>query len=142
MCDAFEDWIYQLFREPTALANQRANRKLYGFLNRIRHELKPNLRMVVGRAFGCDESGQDGANDESAFFSGCYFASVGGNGGPPSFVRDLMADKLLREQADVQWTRSAVRMRSLQRALGLAGWVAMVLLGAALIGQLASRFFG
>jgi hypothetical protein len=136
LCDAFEDWIYMLFREPSAVQEHRGNRKLFRLLNRIRHELKPQLRLLIGGAFGpnADQTGRE----DPVFFSGCYFASIGMYGGPVAFIRGVLSDKLIREQAKVQWNGRARRWQAILRIVGAVGWLLLILAVLALAAQLAS----
>jgi len=130
LCDAFEDWVYQLFGREDALAQQRGNRKLYGLISRIRHELKPRLRIVLGQAFGCEPTDRDNSpgHDDAFFFSGCYFAASGANTGQPAFVKGVLQEKLIQEQSMVQWTNRAIQTHRYVRSLVIAGWgVAAVL---------------
>ncbi|MEO1618885.1 MAG: type VI secretion protein IcmF/TssM N-terminal domain-containing protein, partial [Planctomycetota bacterium] len=135
LCDAFEDWVYRLFGRDDALAQQRGNRKLYALISRIRHELKPRLRIVLGQAFGCQatERVSDPAYDSSFFFSGCYFASSGAITGKPAFVQGVLKDKLLDEQSQVQWTANANHKQRVFRGAVIAGWLFVSLLSLALI---------
>ncbi len=147
LCDAFEDWVYRLFGRDDALAQQRGNRKLYGLISSIRHELKPRLRIVLGQAFGCEpghsepgqgdpENGAHGSGsapsnrDHSFFFSGCYFAASGATTGQPAFVKGVLQDKLIEEQSQVEWTTDALRIHRLFRALAVVGWVVTAVLAA------------
>lgn len=130
LCDAFEDWVYRLFGREDALAQQRGNRKLYALVSRIRHELKPRLRIVLGQAFGCQSTGapHEEDDDQSFFFSGCYFASSGARTGQSAFVQGVFKDKLVEEQAQVQWTRPALRRHQQFRGFTILGWVFAVVL--------------
>jgi type VI protein secretion system component VasK len=120
ICDAFEEWLYRLFRQEGALARQRGNRKLYGFLSRIRNQLKPNLRTFLGKAFGCEPS--EGTGESSFFFSGCYFAGSDLSLGNAAFVRGVLFDKLIQEQGQVEWTGAALRVHRWLKVFGLLGW--------------------
>ncbi|MCO8120407.1 hypothetical protein NHH03_01565 [Stieleria sp. TO1_6] len=135
LCDAFEDWVYRLFSREDGLAQQRGNRKLYALTSKIRHELKPRLRIVLGQAFGCESSDQstDPENDESFFFSGCYFAASGATTGQPAFVKGVLKDKLVDEQSQVQWTQAAMRTHRSFRLFAIAGWILTVLLALLLL---------
>ncbi|QEG01448.1 hypothetical protein Mal15_55240 [Stieleria maiorica] len=137
LCDAFEDWVYRLFSREDGLAQQRGNRKLYALTCKIRHELKPRLRIVLGQAFGCESSEQDldGDNDDSFFFSGCYFAASGALTGQPAFVRGVFKDKLVDEQSKVQWTPASRRKQHLLTTFTILGWIIALLLTALLVVQ-------
>ncbi|MCA9135258.1 MAG: hypothetical protein KDB00_00830 [Planctomycetales bacterium] len=137
LCDAFEDWVYRLFSREDGLAQQRGNRKLYALTCKIRHELKPRLRIVLGQAFGCEssESGGDATDDDSFFFSGCYFAASGAMSGQPAFVKGVLQDKLADEQSKVQWTKQTLRTHRLFTIFSIIGWILCILLIAALIAK-------
>ena len=136
LCDAFEDWVHRLFSREDGLAQQRGNRKLYSLTCRIRHELKPRLRIVLGQAFGCDSGAPDAANDDSLFFSGCYFAGSGAETGHPAFVKGVLRDKLIEEQSKVQWSRETLNLDRWIRISRLVGWMLAAILLVALILQL------
>ncbi|MCA9132374.1 MAG: hypothetical protein KDA45_04445, partial [Planctomycetales bacterium] len=125
LCDAFEDWVYRLYGRDDALAQQRGNRKLYELISRIRHELKPRLRIVLGEAFGCEPNTQPGTpqRDRSFFFSGCYFVASGATTGQPAFVKGVLKDKLEEEQSQVEWTDAALRRHTYFRLFAIVGWI-------------------
>lgn len=137
LCDAFEDWVYRLFSREDGLEQQRGNRKLYALTCKIRHDLKPRLRIVLGQAFGCEssESVGDATNDDSFFFSGCYFAASGAMSGQPAFVKGVLQDKLFDEQSKVQWTKQTLRTHQLFRTFSILGWVLCVILLAVLVAK-------
>ena len=141
LCDAFEDWVYRLFACDDALAQQRGNRKLFALISRIRHELKPRLRIVLGNAFGCsaDEASESGGHDDSFFFSGCYFAASGAQTGRPAFVKGVLRDKLVDEQSQVEWTKPSLRLGTIVRVVRLIGWVLAAVLLFALINAWVTR---
>lgn len=140
LCDAFEDWVYRLFSRDDGLAQQRGNRKLYALTSKIRHELKPRLRIVLGQAFGCEANGKSVQNetDGAFFFSGCYFAASGAATGQPAFVKGVLQDKLIDEQSKVQWTKQALRTHRFFRIATVAGWVVTVVLAILLLVKLFS----
>ncbi|OYP35804.1 type VI secretion protein IcmF/TssM N-terminal domain-containing protein [Rhodopirellula sp. MGV] len=135
LCDAFEDWVYRLFSREDGLEQQRGNRKLYSLTCRIRHELKPRLRIVLGQAFGCDSNDSETKtrDDDSFFFSGCYFAASGAETGQPAFVKGVLQDKLKEEQSKVEWSRESIANHRYFRLVSLAGWGSAVLLFLALM---------
>lgn len=130
LCDAFEDWVYRLFARDDALAQQRGNRKLYGLISRIRHDLKPRLRIVLGQAFGCEPTDETSSDEEdrSFFFSGCYFAASGATTGQPAFVKGVLQDKLIEEQSQVQWSPEALQVHRWFRLATIAGWIVCLVL--------------
>ena len=139
LCDAFEDWVHRLFSREDGLEQQRGNRKLYSLTCRIRHELKPRLRIVLGQAFGCDSSNPDADNDDSLFFSGCYFAGSGAETGQPAFVKGVLRDKLIEEQSKVQWSHDTLEVDRWVRISRAAGWSLALILLLALIVRLCFR---
>ncbi|MDM4014716.1 type VI secretion protein IcmF/TssM N-terminal domain-containing protein [Roseiconus lacunae] len=138
LCDAFEDWVHRLFSRDDGLEQQRGNRKLYSLTCRIRHELKPRLRIVLGQAFGCDSSDSTPSpqTDESFFFSGCYFAASGAETGRPAFVKGVLQDKLIDEQSNVQWTHESVANHRYFRMVCFTGWCIVIILLMLLLMQL------
>ena len=137
LCDAFEDWVYRLFSREDGLAQQRGNRKLYALTCKIRHELKPRLRMVLGQAFGCESSEKSagGEKDDSFFFSGCYFAASGATTGQAAFVKGVLKDKLVDEQSKVEWTPESRRKQRLLTTFTVLGWIIALLLTVLLVLQ-------
>ncbi|QDV83836.1 type VI secretion protein IcmF/TssM N-terminal domain-containing protein [Planctomycetes bacterium TBK1r] len=137
LCDAFEDWVYRLFSREDGLAQQRGNRKLYALTCKIRHELKPRLRMVLGQAFGCESSEKSagGEKDDSFFFSGCYFAASGATTGQAAFVKGVLKDKLIDEQSKVEWTPESRRKQRLLTTFTVLGWIIALLLTVLLVLQ-------
>ncbi|MCS7469522.1 hypothetical protein NZK35_22955 [Stieleria sp. ICT_E10.1] len=137
LCDAFEDWVYRLFSREDGLAQQRGNRKLYALTCKIRHELKPRLRMVLGQAFGCESSEESagGDKDDSFFFSGCYFAASGATTGQAAFVKGVLKDKLIDEQSKVEWTPESRRKQRLLTTFTVIGWIIALLLTVLLVLQ-------
>jgi hypothetical protein len=96
---SFEDWIYTLFRETTALSKP-GNTNLYGLLCNVRCSLKSRLEQFFVRVFG--KSGV------SHLFSGCYFAATGDTPDRQAFVRGVF-DKLADEQELLEWASMATR---------------------------------
>jgi type VI protein secretion system component VasK len=135
LCDAFEDWVYRLFGSEEALAQQRGNRKLFELTCRIRHELKPRLRIVLGEAFGCEPeaSADSSERDNAFFFSGCYFAASGTTTGQPAFVKGVLHDKLMAEQSQVEWTDAMLRVHHLFRVFAITGWIVAAVLASLLL---------
>ena len=138
LCDAFEDWVYRLFSREDGLAQQRGNRKLYALTSKIRHELKPRLRIVLGQAFGCESSEQDvpPESDDSFFFSGCYFAASGASTGQPAFVKGVLKDKLVDEQSKVEWTKDVLRTHHRVQIFAVLGWIVSVIIAVLILVKL------
>lgn len=135
LCDAFESWVYRLFARDEALAEHRGNRKLYELISRIRYELKPRLRIFLGQAFGCEARDETLPieDENSFFFSGCYFAATAATTGRPAFVKGVLQDKLIDEQSQVEWTVTALRKQRLISFFANLGWIIVVILAATLL---------
>jgi hypothetical protein len=109
-CGAFEDWIYELFREPDSLSKP-GNTKLYSLLCKVRRAQEPLVKTLVG-GFACDLDG-DPAPD--AFrFGGCYFAGTGASDDRRAFVHAVVIGKFQKarveeEDEELQWTDQALK---------------------------------
>ena len=73
-CGAFEDWVYNLFRERDGLSKP-GNARLYTLLCRIRSELRSRLRNILLHGFSFDE-GENREREKPLLFNGCYFADI------------------------------------------------------------------
>jgi hypothetical protein len=138
ICDAFEDFIYILFEKPEALWQERDNRKLYGLLCRVRERLKPKLNTVLAKAFGATCGGETGSasggrDTSPALFSGCYLAATGHGAEQQAFIKGVLFDKLVHEQARVEWTDEARRSHSLFQLAVWVGWVVVGVLAVLLV---------
>ncbi len=123
LCDIFEDWVQDLFREQDTLPQQRGNRRLYELVCKVRYQLKPRLRLVLGDVFGYSEAEDIPMPPEKApFFSGCYFAACGENKEQNAFVRGVLVDKLIAEQSSVEWTTPALVENRINRSIAWTGW--------------------
>ena len=129
ICDAFEDWIYLLYRKQDEIGHEDLDRdlgnmKLYSLLCRMRQNLKPKLYAALGQAFS--ETNGDGAakqdTESSILFSGCYLGATGTSSEKQAFIKGIH-DKLVREQSNVQWTSRALRDSSLIRLMTWIGWI-------------------
>ncbi len=130
ICDAFEDWVYALYRQRDALAPERqvANIKLYNLLCRVRTYVKPKLNTVLCQAF---EIKQDNAALD--FFSGCYLGATGSSAMEQAFIKGLLHDKLVPQQNNVEWTDKAIRIHRLYNIMTWVGWSVVVVLFLALL---------
>jgi hypothetical protein len=105
-CGAFEDFTYKLFKEAGSLQKVR-NKQLYALLCKVRHRLRRRLEDVLVNAYGFDpERGQ--ANPEKLLFSGCYFGATGERDDQQAFVWSVLVDKMLAEEAELDWTEAAL----------------------------------
>jgi hypothetical protein len=123
LCYIFEDWVQNLFRQEDALPQQRGNRRLYELVCKVRNQLKPRLRLVLGDSFGyADAEDPPMPLEKAPFFSGCYFAACGEKNEQNAFVRGVLVDKLIAEQSSVEWTNAALVENRINRSIAAAGW--------------------
>jgi hypothetical protein len=117
-CEAFESWIYALFREPGSLSKP-GNTRLYMLLCQVRRTLQTRLAGVLTAGFA------DNQPDKSdiMLFGGCYFAAVGNRPEQQAFIKAVF-DKLLDQQEEVEWSERAVKTERRQYALA---WTLIVL---------------
>lgn len=102
----FEDWVYELFREPGTLSRP-GNRHLFSLLCQVRSLLQVRLANLLARSFGFDAAAR---SQETPFlFCGCYFAAVGDTSDRQAFVKGAI-DKLVTEQEHVEWTPQTLRI--------------------------------
>jgi hypothetical protein len=127
LCDIFEDWVQDLFREQDTLPQQRGNRRLYELVCKVRNQMKPRLRLVLGEALGySDAQGAPLTAEKAPFFSGCYFAACGEKNEQNAFVQGVLVDKLIAEQSWVEWTKPALVENRINRCVAWTGWVLSV----------------
>jgi hypothetical protein len=136
-CGAFEDWVYNLFREKGALSRP-GNTKLYGLLCKIRRNLQGRLSGILVSGLARDPE-QD-PQWEPLLFGGCYFAAVGETEDRQAFVKGVF-EKLPEQQEELQWTERALSEdeRYRQSAHLLLGLDLLLLL--TLCGMAAFRWF-
>lgn len=103
-CGAFEDWVYNLFRERDAL-NKPGNAKLYMLLCRIRGELRTRLRSILLHGFSFSPS--DKRQELPLLFNGCYFAATGDTEDRQAFVRNVF-EKMIDSEEELEWMPSAL----------------------------------
>ncbi len=103
---AFEDWVYELFRDKQGLDGSDGNRRLYAMLTRIRRLLQPRLRSILVRGYGV-ESGLENT-EPPQLFGGCYFSATGDDAEGRAFVRSVF-EKMIDQEEELQWTDRAVR---------------------------------
>jgi hypothetical protein len=146
ICDSFETFVYRHFRHQEALWQPENNRKLYALLCRIRERLKPKLNIVLRKAFGegdartaAGEAGLQNGERAPVFFSGCYLAATGTSPDQQAFIKGVLDEKLIREQARIEWTSDALRVHLLFK---IAVWIGWALLGGLLIFLAVTVFTG
>lgn len=126
-CAAFEDWTYQLFREPGALA-QAGNRDLFALVCRMRGRVQERLMHLLESCFARTAGG-----DDRLLLAGCYFATLGAR---PSFAAAVV-DKMVDHQGELEWTADALRRDARCRL-----WSKLVMLAAGifLVSVLVAKF--
>jgi hypothetical protein len=115
-CGAFEDWVYTLFSEESALSKP-GNILLFALLCKIRSRVQHRLAKILVGGYGVAQE-QPAAN-EGFLFSGCYFAATGETEDRQAFVKGVF-DKLPEEQNALEWAETAYREE--QRYQLLAQW--------------------
>ena len=126
-CGSFEAFVYALFREKGSLSKP-GNTRLYSLLCKIRRNVQTRLGNILVAGFAVDSEQEPDA--EPFFFGGCYFAAVGETEDRQAFVRGIL-DKMPDEEAELEWTRSAlVEDRRYQRLAHLVIGLDVLLFGA------------
>ncbi len=126
-CEAFESWIYALFREPGSLSKP-GNTRLYLLLCQVRRTLQTRLASVLAAGFADTEQ----TRGDVMLFGGCYFAAVGNRPEQQAFIKAVF-DKLLDQQEEVEWSDRAVKNERRQYALAWSLIVVNILLGSGLV---------
>lgn len=124
-CGAFEDWVYTLFREKGSLARP-GNTKLYAMLCKIRRNMGERLKHIIAGGYGNDA--EKNPHGDTMLFSGCYFAATGESEDAQAFVKGVF-DKLVDEQEELEWSRTALRRHRSYTNWGRLGLGVDVLLG-------------
>lgn len=104
---AFEDWIYMLFQEESALQH-RYNSRLFMLLCRIRGRFSENLRDVLARGFGFDPQTEGHLAYEQFLFGGCYFSATGADPSRQAFVKSVFL-KGIQQEGELEWAPEARR---------------------------------
>jgi hypothetical protein len=104
-CGAFEDWIYNLFREADSLSKP-GNTKLYSLLCKVRHKVQERLVRILVGGYSSDPNDMQVA--DSLRFGGCYFAGTGESDERQAFVLAVVG-KLQEQEEELQWTDQALR---------------------------------
>lgn len=130
-CGAFEDWVYNLFRERDGLTKP-GNARLYTLLCRIRSEIRARLRGIL--LHGISQSpGSDAEVEPAPLFNGCYFAATGDSEDSQAFVRNVF-EKMIDQEEELEWTPDAWREDYRHHLLAQLG---MVFDGALILGIIA-----
>ncbi|MGE0755679.1 MAG: type VI secretion protein IcmF/TssM N-terminal domain-containing protein [Pirellulaceae bacterium] len=138
-CGAFEDWVYNLFRDRDGL-NKPGNARLYMLLCKIRSELRARLRNILLHGFSVDPSAKE-TDDRPFLFNGCYFAATGDTEDRQAFVRNVF-EKMLDMEEELEWTPEAWRQDDRYHALSQFGMAIDFGLVVALIGMVVFRYWG
>lgn len=101
-CDRIEGNVYDLFKIQDGY-NKPGNTKLYNLLCRTRTGFSELLKNYLAGAFG-----QQDPDERAMLFSGCYFAATGETERLQGFLKSVLADRMLENQDDLQWTDEAV----------------------------------
>jgi hypothetical protein len=101
-CDRIEGNVYDLFKMQDGY-NKPGNTKLYNLLCRTRTGFSDLLKLYLSSAFA-----QQDPEERPMLFSGCYFAATGEIEKLQGFLKSVLADRMLENQDDLQWTEEAV----------------------------------
>ena len=102
----FEDWIYKLFQHEGAL-KKKGNAALFTLLSRSRGPFATNLKDILRNGFGFNLQTNPELAHEQFLFGGCYFAATGYSSTTQGFVRSLFADKMCKQEGEVEWSPEA-----------------------------------
>lgn len=130
---AFEDMIYQVFRQPEAL-RRRYNNRLVSLLCRTRGPFAEGFRTYVRKGFGYDPNNVPELSRSQFLFHGCYFAATGPDEDRQAFLRGVLF-KIIDNAGELEWAPQArAEDRVLQSWAGIAGLIGTVALVALLVG--------
>lgn len=128
-CGAFEDWVYNLFRERDGL-HKPGNTHLYAMLCKIRGHVLDRMKHVLVHGFGYDPDDRRAAGTP-VLFGGCYFAATGASNDRRAFVQNVF-DKMLDLEEELEWTEEALVEDDRFQRLARTGMVLNGVLGLAL----------
>jgi hypothetical protein len=117
-CDRVEGNVYDLFKMQDGY-NKPGNGKLYNLLCRTRTGFADLLKAYLSGAFGQQER-----DERPMLFSGCYFAATGETERLQGFLKAVLADRMLENQDDLQWTDEALRQDELRELWAKLGMLA------------------
>ena len=137
-CGAFEDWVYNLFRERDGLTKS-GNAKLYMLLCKIRSEVRARLRSILLHGLSFDPTEKDD-EDRLLLFNGCYFAATGDTDDRQAFVRNVF-EKMLDMEEELEWTPDAWREEDRYQRLAQLGLAIDGALVLGLIGMFVVRYW-
>lgn len=136
-CGAFEQFIYELFREKDSLTSPEkapGNRKLYTLLCRVRRDFQQRLDRILADGYAQDPDRN--SKSSPVLFGGCYFAATGGTEATQAFTQSVF-ERLLEEQEELEWHPGMLREDAWYRRLAYTGFV----LDAVLLAVVAVLYF-
>lgn len=136
-CGAFEDWVYNLFREKGALSKP-GNTKLYALLCKVRRNVQGRLANILVAGYG--SQAPPVAHEGGFLFGGCYFAGTGETEDRQAFVKGVF-DKLPEQQEEVEWTVEALMEDERYQRWAKFGLTIDSLLLLSLIGMVVYQWF-
>jgi hypothetical protein len=141
-CGAFEDTIYQLFKDKDGY-NKPGNGKLYQLLCKIRNEVRGRLASILAQGVGFNPK-ESRSPEDVLLMGGCYFAATGETEDIQAFVRSVFEKFTLDElDSELDWAPEAIRedqrYQNLARLCYLASAVLSVLVALLLFMPLARR---
>jgi hypothetical protein len=117
-CDRIEGNVYDLFKMQDGY-NKPGNGKLYNLLCRTRTGFSDLLKGFLSGAFG-----QQDPEERPMLFSGCYFAATGEIERLQGFLKAVLADRMLENQDDLQWTEEALEQDEARETWARVGMLA------------------
>jgi hypothetical protein len=121
-CDRIEGNVYDLYKMHDGY-NKPGNGKLYNLLCRTRTGFSDLLKSFLSNAFG-----QQDPDERPMLFAGCYFAATGEIERLQGFLKAVLADRMLENQDDLQWTDEAIAQDQFRE-----GWARVGMLVAGLL---------
>jgi hypothetical protein len=121
-CDRIEGNVYDLYKMHDGY-NKPGNGKLYNLLCRTRTGFSDLLKSYLANAFG-----QQDPEERPMLFAGCYFAATGEIEKLQGFLKAVLADRMLENQDDLQWTEDAVHQDQMREAWARVGMLVAGLL--------------
>lgn len=125
-CDRIEGNVYDLYKMHDGY-NKPGNGKLYNLLCRTRTGFSDLLKSFLSNAFG-----QQDPDEQPMLFAGCYFAATGEIERLQGFLKAVLADRMLENQDDLQWTDEAVAQDQFREGWARVGMLVAGLLVAAI----------
>ena len=114
---AFEDFAYELFKEPDSLTSEKkrsGNRQLYSLICQIRSEFQRRLDGILAGAFGREP---EACNGETFLVGGCYFAATGEKEKEHAFVQGVFDRVIDDELNELEWSKVMLRRDALYRTI-------------------------